>query len=430
MRSIVKKYGNLLILLMLVQVLTFCGDDLNIYSHSSIPPEAITEKEIPTLRNGMYNAVQNKPTAAGYILFDILGGNLTNNASSNPKNLIDMVLSPLGGVVVGNWNGLFGALYEVNNFISVLERFPVSAKNTVYLGEAHYFRAYIYYSLVTRWGSIPILRKNTNEMVMRDPVDKVWAFIEEDLDNAISRLGTPSNYYYVSKDAALALKARVMLSQNKMTEAADIAESLITNGKYKLDSFEKIFRKKMNTEILFAFENVSNESSINISDLFYSYAHAVKGQYSYRPSPEVMTMFDGTNDQRKAISIDAVSGNNCINKYPSGQAGKDPVIISRIAEMYLISAEAKGRIEGVDRLNELRTFRGLNAIYPGSDAEYLDAILLERRKELLAESFAYYDYVRTGTAEDKLGLLDYQMLLPIPGKELQLNPNLTPNPGY
>lgn len=430
MRNIVKKSRNFSIMLIMVLLFTYCGDELNIYSHSAIPPEAVSEKDLPVLRNGMYNAVQNKPTAAGFILFDILGGNLTNNATTNPKTLIDITLSPLGGVVVNNWNGLFGALYEVNNLISVVEAFPPSAQNTIYLGEAYYFRAYIYYSLVTRWGDVPILKKNTNELVKRDAVDKVWAFIEEDLDNAISRLGTPTTYYYVSKDAATALKARVMLSQNKMTEAAALAESLITAGKYKLDSFDKIFRKKQNTEILFAFENVSNESSINVSDLFYSYAHAVKGQYAYRPSPDVMTMFDGTNDNRKAISIDAVSGNNCINKYPSGQAGKDPIIISRIAEMYLISAEAKGRIEGVDRLNELRTFRGLNPIYPGSDAEYLDAILLERRKELLAECFAYYDYVRTGVAKEKLGLLDYQVLLPIPGKELQLNPNLTPNPGY
>lgn len=35
--------------------------------------------------------------------------------------------------------------------------------------------------------------------------------------------------------------ARVKLSRGKKTEAAELAESLI--GKYKLDDFEKIFRK-------------------------------------------------------------------------------------------------------------------------------------------------------------------------------------------
>ena len=47
----------------------------------------------------------------------------------------------------------------------------------------------------------------------------------------------------------------------------------------------------------------------------------------------------------------------------------------------------------------------------------------------MGENFLYYDLVRTG-AKEELGLLDHQVLLPIPGRELQLNTNLTPNPGY
>ena len=129
-------------------------------------------------------------------------------------------------------------------------------------------------------------------------------------------------------------------------------------------------------------------------------------------------------------SVTIVSGSNCINKYPSGQAGRDPIIISRLAEMYLISAEAQGKNDGVARLNELRRFRGLTDIFPSTDDAYIDAILLERKKELIAENFMYHDYVRTGKAISVLGLLPHQLVLPIPGKELQLNPNLKPNPNY
>ena len=98
--------------------------------------------------------------------------------------------------------------------------------------------------------------------------------------------------------------------------------------------------------------------------------------------------------------------------------------------MYLISAEAKGRAGGVGRLNELRLFRGLDALSFSTDKEYLEAIMDERRRELLGENFMYYDLVRTGLAQEQLGLLDFQNLLPIPGRELQLNPNLEANPGY
>lgn len=113
---------------------------------------------------------------------------------------------------------------------------------------------------------MPILRQNTLEKVSRNSESEVWAFIEEDIENALSILGNTSTFYLVSADAALALKARVKLSQGKMQEAATIAESLITSGgTYKLDSFSKIFRKEMNNEIIFAFENLTEESALSIS---------------------------------------------------------------------------------------------------------------------------------------------------------------------
>ena len=73
-------------------------------------------------------------------------------------------------------------------------------------------------------------------------------------------------------------------------------------------------------------------------------------------------------------------------------------MISRLAEMYLISAEAQGLNGGLDRLNELREKRGLDRVSPGKDADFLDAVLQERRLEFLAEGFRWYDLVRTGKA--------------------------------
>lgn len=422
--------NKIILLLFFSALFTACADSLNLNPHSSISPSGVTEKDIPALRIGMYYRVQNMGDAQTFLLNDILGGSLATS-TGNPKDLINSTLSPLNSTITNAWNGYFSALYQINSLLEITDKISTtSAQLNMVKGEAHYFRAYIYFCLATHWGDVPILRKNTLDLVSRDPLSDVWAFVETDLDLAISLLGNSTSYYYVSKNAATALKARVMLSQGKNSEAAILAESLITSGKYKLDTFEKIFRKLSNTEIIFAMENISEESGNNISDLFYTYAHPNKGQYSLRPAPETVVMYDGTADTRKTISLINVSGSDCINKYPSGQTGKDPVIISRLAEIYLISAEAQGRIVGVSRLNDLRRFRGLTDIFPATDDDYIDAILLERKKELLAENFMYHDYVRTGKAQKVLGLLPYQLLLPIPGKELLLNPNLTPNPGY
>ena len=407
-------------------LLTSCSGMLDIESHSAVSPGSVTPQDLSALRMGMYNKVQNSPTRESYITFDILGGDLTQS-TGNAKDLINSVLSSLNSIVSSSWNGYYNALYQVNNVLSIVESLPESELRNLIIGEAHYFRAYIYHALVTRWGGVPIQKVNTMEKPFRDSEEAVWSFIEEELQTALAFLGTSSSYYYVSRDAAL--KARVMLERGNLTEAATLAEGLITDGKYKLDSFDKIFRGKSNTEVIFSFQCLAEESNITISTLFYTYAHPNHGSYVYRPTNEVMNMYDD-KDKRKEVSIINVGSEPCINKYPSGQTGTDPVVMSRLAEMYLISAEAQGFPKGLGRLNDLRKERGLESVDPKDKDEFLQCVLDERRKELLAEGFRYYDLIRTNTAKTTLGLKDYQHVLPIPGKEMISNPNLEPNPGY
>lgn len=405
-----------------------CGKKLDIYPRSAVAPESITEKDLAALELGMYNRVQNNPPTESWILNDLVGGTL-QGSTSTPFDLINNTLSPLSGIISGGWNGYYTALYQVNNVLRITNGLEVTSVRNRVKGEAHYFRAMLYYFLVTRWGGVPLLKENSLDGLPRSSAAEVWALIEEDLHQSVNLLGSSSGYYYVSQDAAKALMARVKLTQNKMTDAAQLAESLITGGKYSLDTFEKIFRKIQNTEVIFAFVNNTEESSNAISNLFYTYAHTNKGGYFYRPPQTVMDLFVA-EDKRKSISVDVVAGNNVINKYPSGQGGRDPVIISRLGEIYLISAEAQGRNLGTARLNELRAFRGLSPVFPTSDAAFVDAVLAERRRELLAENFMYVDLVRTGRAKTVLGILDHQLVLPIPNTELRVNSKLVPNPGY
>jgi hypothetical protein len=236
------------------------------------------------------------------------------------------------------------------------------------------------------------------------------------------------DYYLASREAAQALMARVKLAQGKNGEAAEYAERMINSGLFQLDRFEKIFRKQDNKEVIFAFESLTEESSITLSTLFYTYSHSVKGSYVYKPTDEVMNMYEA-GDNRKAMSIDTYTNLNVINKYPSGQAGTDPVIIVRLAEMYLISAEAQG-LNGLNRLNQLRAARNLPALNPATVEEYQQAVALERRRELLAEGFRWYDLVRTGKAVSELGIEWFRQKFPVPDYERLVNENLGQNDGY
>lgn len=412
-------------------VFSSCEDSLNLYPHSQVATESLNEQDIEAFVNGLYNRVQNTPTNTSYVMFDIIGGNLTRGGASGLGGYLEMIndiLQPENGNIAAQWNGYYSALYQTNNLIASVANMQNESRREEILGIAHFFRGYIYYSLITRWGGVPIINTTVTQRIPRNSEAEVWDFIETELQLAIEKAPIFGGYYYVSKDGARALLARAKLAQGKKEEAVTLAEEVINSGRFQLDEFEKIFRSQQNTEVIFSFLNQTIESSINISVLFYTYAHPVSGSYNYRPTEETMNLFDPV-DTRRAISVDTYAGLDVINKYPSGQTGSDPIIVTRLAEMYLISAEGQG-MAGIGRLNELRNRRGLSDISVSNEDQYLEAVLLERRRELLGEGFRWFDLVRLNRVQQDLGLRDAQTKLPIPERELLLNTLLEPNPGY
>ena len=420
-----KRYISIFTLFVLIA--SSCNLEMN--PHSAVSPGSVGTKDIEALRSGMYYSVQEEPGTESYIMFDLFGGELTTKQSTNSLDLINTLASAGNDLMKDAWQGYYKALMQVNNVFTIAQELPDGKQKNMVLGECHYFRAYIHLCLVTRYGDVPLMKENTDEKVFRTPASEVWEFIAEELESAMELLETPTSKNYLSADAAKALRARVALYMGEKEKAVELAESLIADARYGLDSYDKIFRGGNNTEVIFEFSCLTIESGIAISTLFYSYNHPNSGSYVYAPAKEVMNMYADT-DTRKEVSVTTMDNLNFINKYPSGQKGTDPVVISRLGEMYLISAEAQGLTNGLSRLNELRAFRGLPAVYPGTEAAFIDAVLNERRLELLCEGHRWYDLVRSGKAVEELGILQHQTLMPVPEKERQSNDNLTQNPGY
>ena len=238
-----------IILLALLPLMGACGSMLDIEPHSAVSPTVVGSGDIEALRVGMYSQVQENPTYYSYIAFDLFGGELMTS-TGRPIDLINSLSNALHSFISSQWNGYYKALLQVNNVMSIAEGLPNNATRNRVLGECHYFRAYIYLCLVTRFSDVPVLRQNTQDKVSRDPASEAWALIEEDLDAATGFLNglTADSYYYVSPFAVTALKARVKLYMGKKGEAKELAESLIENPRYALDDFSKIFRGKANTE--------------------------------------------------------------------------------------------------------------------------------------------------------------------------------------
>ncbi len=117
-----------------------------------------------------------------------------------------------------------------------------------------------------------------------------------------------------------------------------------------------------------------------------------------------------------------------------GETTKDnSAYIIRLAEMYLIRAEAWGRVDGIADLNTLREHRGMSDLSLADlpdDESFLNAVLDERRAELNFEGHRLFDLARTQKVAGVLGA-DVNPVMPIPQREISAtNGVVFQNQGY
>lgn len=412
---------------LIISVAAFAGavscNVLDQYPHNAVSRDNLSEEDLALLYTGLYCYSQYKPTFEGYFQNDMAGGDFTRGGGSSfatPELWIQDAIRPTSGWASTPWLGYYSWLYQVNEFIVAASGREDNPEIKKMLGGAYFFRGLIYYNLVSKYRNVQILRTPTNEQIANSSEEEGWMFVEENLNNAIAMCPNFTNKNYVSLQAAKALMARAKLAQGKKSEAASLAVEVIEDPAFALEDFELIFRGEANSEEIFTFVNSSEESGINFATNFY------KPATTYVPTQEMIDLYVSA-DKRKNTTILVDGDVTVLNKY-NNITTTNPIIIVRLAEMYLIAAEGKGVADGgVQYLNLLRTKRGLAAVEPKNDIELLEAVLKERRLEFLGEGFRWFDLVRTGRFTEELDLPEKYTVFPIPQRERDLNPNLAQN---
>ena len=135
--------------------------------------------------------------------------------------------------------------------------------------------------------------------------------------------------------------------------------------------------------------------------------------------------------------------------FNEAQSGRDAFII-RLAEMYLVAAEAEMNLGNTAKAAELINVIRTRAAVAGKEADMmvsagdinLDFILDERARELAGEQLRWFDLKRTGKLLERVKLYnvaaapniqDYHTVRPIPQKQIDAVTNKTEfvqNPGY
>lgn len=323
------------------------------------------------------------------------------------------------------------------------------------LGEAYALRAYAHFDLVNLYGQpydaatartdrgVPLYTQIDIEQRFRPAsVAAVYKQILADIAAAeesmsVERQSSPTLNYRFSQDALQAFKARVMLYMGNWQEAYDAATPLL--AKYELTDLNTLEEKTP-----LPWTGTSPEAILALDRPFYGAAGDLLGGSVI--SEHILALFDPDNDLRRNYFTEVTSSETDeLLGYRPDRGTSDRSSL-RVAEMYLIAAEAAAHLPGklADAREHLLTlqakrFRPEAAEALRSRAEAMDAEALlreiadERARELLLEGHRWMDLRRTTRPritktykgeQYTLQAGDSRYTLPFPQSAVDNNPDL------
>ncbi len=491
--------GNKIYHFLLVALLVLSGACDNILQED--PQDQIfkdnffqTENDAISAINSIYghmNSTSIGPTFGGlyhstyWVIQGLASDEMNNRLAGAPQNdeLEQFRFDAANGNFFDVWSQAYRVIHNANFAIEGISNMELeeSTQNSL-LGEARFLRSMVYFDLVRMYGEVPLLLEGNSELrPSKNSVDEIYEQIISDLSIAIAHL--PSSYTTengrgrATTGAARGLLAKVYLTLGRWQEAADQANTVINSGAYSLwPDFADLFK-------------ISNENGqetlfgIGFGDAGGAISFWEVGQFNVRLLPrELRTEYPGANtqgwqvatqdlynafsagDRRRHVTfMTRAAGSSLddphIRKYwdeehepiPGNTEADFPYL--RYAGVLLIYAEALNELhngpntEAYEAINTVRRrarFDGnteldvLPDLANLSYEQFRDAVLLERRKEFVAEGHRWFDLVRMGKLQElvpfaKDGVMPRptDVLFPLPQIEIDLNQNLLPqNPGY
>lgn len=386
-----------------------------------------------------------------------LMGNYTDEMQYTGSNIeiaqfTNHTIVPSNSLITSLWNGTYGEIYAANLMLEGLKNsVTMTADDKARLsGEAMFIRAYLHFYLVNLFGDVPYITTtdySLNAVATKSSEEQVWKNIIADLTEAESLrpIAYPSQEKVrVNKAVATAFLARVYLYRQDWAKAAAKATAVIENPDYTwVESPALEFLRRSTATIWALHPGTPGLNTKDARTFIFSSGPPSKPSLS----ATFVSQFE-VGDLRRTQWVRTVSNSSGIwyssykYKKPLGTAASEEyTILFRLAEQYLIRAEAFANLNNISGaqsdINKIRSKAGLPPTTASSQLTLLQAVAKERHFELFTEQgHRWFDLKRTGKASEVLspvkpGWKDTQLILPLPYTELLLNGNLLPqNPGY
>jgi len=383
--------------------------------------------------------------------------------------------------VFSTWENFYSKhIYAVNSLIEgVSSSASIGQENKkTLIAEAKFTRAFLYFYLVNLYGDVPLVLSTdfkVNSNIQRSPVDAVYQQIIKDLLEAKADL--PARYLNVdlsttsldrvrpNRFGATALLARVYLYQRDWVNAELQSSELVDNSSdFGLENLTDVFLKNSKETIWAVQPNLSASPTANNNTPDGQWYIPYSGEIPRNLISDQILRDIEPNDNRlqewigKFVDVNVTPNRTYYYplKYKMGanffgnyQEQKEFLVVFRLAEQYLIRAEARVHLDkltgdesAIQDLNTIRRRAGIADLGLTSKADILEAVYHERQIELYLEwGHRWLDLKRTGRVNEIMSRVTpikggvwspYKALFPIPYQEFRNNPAMRghQNPGY
>ncbi|EDM38633.1 hypothetical protein PBAL39_21210 [Pedobacter sp. BAL39] len=425
-----------------------------------------SDKLATSALSGMYTGLAQAATQSTYtpvynaLFADDLIYTGVNPTYSEVYNNSYTSISTFQATIFQDW---YSTIYRANSIIEGLQKYQGTSDRVKkqFTAEAKVFRAYCYFNLINTFGDVPLVLTTdvtVTAFLPKETVARVYEQIIADLTAAKADLpadysATSGSRLGVNRLTAAALLARVSLFTGNYAAAESNATEVISSGLFSIipaaDMATGVWVKN-NAESIWQMS-----SPINVINQY-----TVEAQ-TFLPAFNATPQFDIRDDLINLYSNSDLRPQRWMRVYGAGAlevvlpykykyttqadavaagVAESPTVL-RLAEQYLIRAEAKARIGADltgarDDMNVIRSRAETAESTTADQATLINEILLEGRKEFFCEqSHRWFNLKRTGQADVvletlKTGYRPISKLLPIPTAAIDANPNLVQNPGY
>jgi len=443
------KYITVTYSFILLLSVSSCKKFLDEKPNNAIPTEtAITD--LGTARAailGAYDGLQSYYAADYPTLGTITADNVIFNGTLSQYLQLDQNAVPTDNVItVSAYQKIYSTINSANSVIAGLPAvsdplLKPEEKNKI-LGEAYFIRALGYFDLGRGWGGVqlqltPTVTVDGLKGVKRSTLAQTYDQVQADLvraeellpaDDAITR-------NRAQKSTARALRARLNLYRENWAEAENYATQVINNTKFALvGNYKSFFTSPfLSTESVFELTFSANDRN-TFWNLWYPSSSG--GQFTLKPSDAFISKVNNPAIGGTRNSLIAGSGTTVYGVlYNTSGVSIDPSYVIRIAELYLIRAEARAQQNNLtgalEDLNAVRRRAQVGQLLTGTQSQILQAIADENSIEFAFEAHRWFDLVRTKQAGVALGLTNTNYwLFPIPYSDILSDPDVVQNPGY